>query len=158
MSSRTPKTPNPKKKKVEDVEKKPKKEPKTHLHFRLKETEDVRIVPLMNTLESYYDLQIEIARYLPRFKQLTIVRDQEKEIITSRNFHASPVYYISEVHTDSMPAYLPVEKLKWDFTDYHGKPTAWVDTFELKKVEDEERKAAEAAEEEADDDDLFGMS
>lgn len=142
--------------KDDDAEKKIKKLPKSYLNIKLEDC-DLRIVPLMMMPESYYELQTEIARYLPRMRQVLIVRDEEKQILTNKNFHPSNVYHVREVNTNRMPEYIPVEKLKWDFTEYHAKQPGWVDAFELKKLEEEEKKADEA-ENSIDDDEIFGVS
>ena len=155
-TSRQVKTPSKRQVKDEGEEKKPKKLPKSYLNIKL-EDEDLRIVPLMMMPESYYDLQTEIAKYLPRMRQVLIVRDEEKQILTNKNFHPSNVYLVREVNTTRMPEYIPVEKLKWDFTEYHAKLPGWVDAFELKKLEEEEKKAEEE-DKLMDDDDIFGVS
>ena len=135
---------------------KPKKLPKANLHF-LSRNSVKRIVPLMEIPTSYYELQIEIARYMPRCKEMVIVRNSDKQIVTSKNFQPSPVYYVNEIHTNTTPEHIPVQNLKWEFESYHGKPSDWVDLSQLRvAVTDEEKSAREI--EAAAEDDLFSKA
>lgn len=155
MSGSRAKSPSKKNRREEPtVEKRPKREPQSHIYFIMRD-EAMRKVPIMIMPGNYYELQTEMARYTPRTRQILIVRDHEKTIMTSLNFHASPVYYVSEVHTSNLPEFVPVEKLRWDFSEYHAKLPGWMNAFEQKNQDEEEAKRLAAAVPNLDEDDLF---
>ena len=75
-----------------------------------------------------------------------------KEMITAENFVSSPQFQVKEIKTPAsrIPKRLPALPTKWDFHNYHGRDTEWVDpAFRLQKLKEDEAKRKKEAEERA---------
>ena len=99
------------------------------------------------------ELQRQIAHYNLKLKSVFMVQHHlSKEMITSENFKSSSQFQIKEIMTPAsrIPKRLPALPTKWDFHNYHGRDTNWVDpSFRLQKLKEEEAKRRKEAEDRA---------
>jgi len=99
------------------------------------------------------DLQRQIAHYNLKSKSVFMVQHHiSKEMITAENFVSSPQFQVKEIKTPAsrIPKRLPALPTKWDFHNYHGRDTEWVDpAFRLQKLKEDEAKRKKEAEERA---------
>ena len=107
----------------------------------------------LDRILTYMDLQRQIAHYNLKSKSVFMVQHHiSKEMITAENFVSSPQFQVKEIKTPAsrIPKRLPALPTKWDFHNYHGRDTEWVDpAFRLQKLKEDEAKRKKEAEERA---------
>ena len=81
-----------------------------------------------------------------------VQHQRTKEMITAENFKSSSQFQVKEIMTPAsrIPKRLPALPIKWDFHNYNGRDTDWVDpAFRLQKLKEDEAKRKKEAEDRA---------
>ena len=103
----------------------------------------------------YSQLQREIARLFPEFKNLFIIQTTSGDLITSENFRYCQLYVVREFFSNRIPDLVPLVPTYWEFRGYHGCPPGWESLREKESRLDEEKRTIENLKPVSNDEDLF---
>lgn len=124
-----------------------------HFIFKLKEGDKkprIKSYIYEDKMECYADIQRCIARYIKSNNVFIVQTMDKKDILGPNDFVVAPEYRIKEVFAKKIiPEFYPIHSIKWDFYEYHGKPTNWTDFDEIRKRKKEEELAKAKEREEA---------
>jgi hypothetical protein len=113
----------------------------------------------MDKIETYFDLQQEIARRVPG-RKMFIVYNAEKVLVTNGTYadkfqwRKEAYFTVVEQFVAKIPKFFPYMENQWDHRVYHARPEGWIDPAttrefrmaEKRRLQEEERQRLENAE------------